>query len=608
MKFGITATIITILFVFEAGALNRSNKRSRAKAQAAKLFTQGKEHFKDSNYRQAGKSLSQLMKNYPRSHHVEEALVLLADLSVRQNQTDLAEKHISKFLLRFPGSKYTPRMVYYQGLIYLGRNQNYDAARMFMQATNNTGSRKFFNTVKQSLLKLVSQTGLKEKELQNIIEKLKFDRELISSLLLSLGNLQVKNNRHKAATITYEMWLHYFYSDRNAGSVREKLRTSKKKESSYQTIVIMIPLTGIDKDIGRSLLEGMLLVLDGLIERSQGSLQYLIVDTKGDPISALNRLRRTIQEENVLCILGPAMSDVSTAVAIELSSSNSRIPMITPTATTQGISALGAGIFQINVTTSALGKTISNYAVNCLKLQEFAILATNTEYGMDLARAFEKGVTDQGGRIIATEYYDSEAKDYAGHFKVIRRRKAQSFLENKWMILGKDPKRIPQKELKSWSADSVLFLDGLFIAAANGDEALKLLSQARYHKLKTNILGSSGWYDNAILHKGLGNLNGIFLSVGFYQDEKSSAWLTFKKDYFSRWGVNPNRVSILGYNAALFAAQGMKTGSGKDLVKALRNIRNLKTPQGTITFDPGEGFNKSADLVKIGRRKFEKVE
>jgi ABC-type branched-subunit amino acid transport system substrate-binding protein len=576
--------------------------------ELTQLYNEGVRFFKQGKLREAQQSLSSFIRNHYGAHDVEEATVLLTNIYLRQRHLDSAQTLIHQFKRHFGKSAYLPRMVYYQGLIYLGLQQHYDAARMFSEVINATGSSSLFNSAKDRLLQMVNGNFLNEDEMQNIIEKLRYDRELLSRFLIHLGDLQVKNYRYKAARISYEMWIHHFTGSSETSAVKNKLSSVRQKEVPFRTILVMIPLTGFNRDVGQSLLEGMLLVLDSLVYRSKGTLRYKILDTKGDPITAINRLRRAVQEEEVGCILGPAMSDVCIAVAAELSNGKSRIPMISPTATTRGISALGNGIFQINVTTFTLGQHISKYAMKCLNLKDFAILAPNNEYGLDLSRAFESTVEAHNGRIIAKEFYSPEAKDYAGHFQVIRRRIVQELLEDKWIRRGKDPNTIPRKTIRTWTADSVLNLDGIFIAAANGEEAFKLVSQARYHKLRSKILGSSGWYDKRLFHKGLRNTRDIAFSIGFILDEKSGKWTDFKKQYKERWNTLPNRVSILGHDAALFAEAGLVKGPQKDLISNLRRINTLEGIQGTIIFNIEEGYNNSATIVKLGKRNFEKAE
>jgi ABC-type branched-subunit amino acid transport system substrate-binding protein len=455
---------------------------------------------------------------------------------------------------------------------------------------------------------LVNHNGLRENELQTVVDKLKYDRELISKLLIQLGDLQVKNHKYKAASSTYQRWLQDFSDFKGKKDVVNKLKMAQKEKDQHKTILLMVPLTGINMDVGKSLLEGMLLVLDGVIRQRQGKIQYQVIDTEGDPLLAVKRMRKAIKSNDVIGIIGPAMSDVSLAIAIELSSKKSRIPMISPTATTHGISTLGEGIFQINVSTAVLGQVIAQYAMKCMDLKEFAILAPNTEYGVDLSRAFESNTLAHGGTIIAKEYYDPEAKDYVGHFKVIRHRKAKAYLAKKWIRRGRSPSDIPKKNLKSWAADSLLRIDALFIPAASSDEAFKLASQVRYHKLQTKILGSSGWYDKAIIPKGHRYVRGTIFSINFYLDKNSQRWKDYNKKYKARWGAEPDKISILGYDAALFLAQGLKMGNEYNLITSLKKIRVLKGMQGNIEIDPQGGFNRTTALAKIGKKEFEKLD
>ncbi|MBF0430662.1 MAG: penicillin-binding protein activator [Fibrobacteria bacterium] len=586
---------------------------SFASPESEELFSVGLSSYNNRDYHKAKDSFLQVLRKHPGEKETKDALLISIDIYLRMGEFPSAEQLIKKFQKLFPYSSQSPRIKYYTGLIHLKNHQLYDAVRMFIETVNTSTSLSIYNQAEDRIYQIVSRELLHEDELKGIIKNLKYNNRLLSGLLLGLAKKQESSHTYKAARLTYTTWLQLFPRHKAASKVKSRLRHIKNKKSVYQTILVMAPITGNFRDIGQSVTEGMLLAF-GYMQKSGKSnrhfpqLNYKILDTSGDPVLAVTRLRQCIAEENIIAIIGPVMSEVSTAVAIELSAKYPDIPMITPTATTHGISKLGNNIFQTNVTTYSLAKSISDYAIKCMNMKEFAILAPNTEYGFGLAQSFSANVLNNNGKIIATEYYNPEDKDYAGHYKVIRMRKAKSDLEKAWLEKGLDPAAIPKKELATWGNDSVLSFDGLFIAAANGQEAYKVSSQAHYHKLKFQMLGSSGWHDGDIFHKGVKSALGALISVNFLVNDTARNWKSFKSGYMTKWHTEPNNVSILSYNATALLLEVIQSSANGTLISDLKSIHTFSGVRGNIVLHPEEGFNNSATILKVGHRNFEKVD
>jgi branched-chain amino acid transport system substrate-binding protein len=315
-----------------------------------------------------------------------------------------------------------------------------------------------------------------------------------------------------------------------------------------------------------------------------------------------------MREEKIDAVVGPAMSDVSAAAAVDLSARKSKVPLITPTATTHGIAPLGDGIFQLNVTTGTLGQRVASYAVGCLKLKDFAIVAPNSEYGYQLAEAFQKAVEKKGGNILTTQFYEPDANDLGPQYQEVRKQAIKLYFEKLKMETG-----APDPDAKTYAktfSDSTLMLDGIFMPATNGEESYKVASQASFNKLRAQFLGSSGWNDKTILHRsGANALVGTIFSVDFQDNPKTEAWMVFNRTFAAKWKHPPDKVAALSYDAAKFLIQGMSTASGDDqLIPSLKSIRSFNGVLGKITFDEKYGSNTNAALYQIEKKGFKELE
>ncbi len=568
---------------------------------------EAKKWIQKKKYNRVAPLLAPLIKKKKLPPEAEEAFVLLVEAYLRRSQTLKASDALKSFYKKFPDSPYQPRMKHYQGVLYLKQGRNYKAAQSFVKVINQPTSKSLFNQSKNYLLEVVKNNGLHHSELKKIVSHLKFDEELVSHLLFVLGDLQAEDMQYREAYASYKKWRDAFSDRPEDGAVKTKLKLMKKQMSETKTILILVPITGAYAEIGKMISEGIILRLEKYFKKSHSGLKYKIVDTQGEPIATVQKVREILKEKknDVVGVLGPVMSDVTTALAIELSNSHPHIPLITPTATTHGISQLGKNIFQLNVTTQALGQLVAKHSVDCLKLKEFAILAPNTQYGLELSRSFEEEVTQRGARIIAKQFYNPEESDFSGHFKVIRMRKVKEDLLKSGGRSGRN--HLNSRTLPSYAKDSILKIDGLFIPASNGKEAHLLSNQAQYHKLKTTLLGSSGWYDKDLFSAGFRHSKGAIFSTDFL-NLTTDAKRSFDQKYKERWGASPDKIAVLGYDATSFIVEALRYQKPSKILEGLLKIKSFHGVYNKVFINQQFGYNESATLLKVGRKDFESVQ
>jgi ABC-type branched-subunit amino acid transport system substrate-binding protein len=416
----------------------------------------------------------------------------------------------------------------------------------------------------------------------------------------------MKEGRYQAATTVYSDWLDRFEGMEGVGRLKDKRKQADDAPTMGKVLLLMAPMSGEFGEIGKSLREGALLAVDEHNQKGGPRVDTRIVDDQGNLIVGIHRLRKALREEKVDALIGPAMSDVSAAAAVDLSARKSPIPMVTPTATTHGIAALGDGIFQLNVTTGTLGQKIASYAVSCLKLSTFAIVAPESEYGYQLAEAFQRTVERKGGSVISVQYFVPGSTDMNAQFQEVRKAALKLWLEKRKAEGMPDP---DSKEMQKIVSDTTIPIDGIFLPATNGEEANVLAGSFSFSRMKGQVLGSSGWNDKALLHKsGTAHL-GAYFSVDFQENPKTDAYLAFSRAFSARWKRQPDKVSALAYDAARFVLQGLTANPGEGaLLPGLRQIRGLNGVLGRITFDEKYGANANAALYQVEKRGFKETE
>jgi predicted Zn-dependent protease len=103
------------------------------KASAAAL-KKAKASYQAGQLKDAEDRLNRLVKQNGKSAAAEEALVILTDISLRNNKADQALTNIARFRRYFGASVQLPRMAYYQGQATLRLGRNAEAAKAFANA------------------------------------------------------------------------------------------------------------------------------------------------------------------------------------------------------------------------------------------------------------------------------------------------------------------------------------------------------------------------------------------------------------------------------------------------------------------------------------------
>lgn len=568
-----------------------------------------KAYYQAGQYKEAETALNRLVKANAKSAAAEEAMVMLADIGLRQGKPDQVSGLITRFRRYFGTSEHLPRMAYYQGQAALRLGRNSEAARAFATAAVTASNATLYANAGKGLWALVEGGGLTTEDMEATLEVVEKDPALKASLMERIGDQYLREGRFQAARATYQDWLDRYSRLDAASRVKDKLKQASDAPTQNRTILLMAPMSGEFSDIGKALKEGAQLAVDENNARGVGGkVETRILDDQGSLIVGIHRLRKAMREEKIDAIVGPAMSDVSAAAAVDLSARKSKVPMITPTATTHGIAALGDGVYQLNVTTGTLGQRIASYATGCLKLKDFAIVAPESEYGYQLAEAFQKTVERKGGNVVSVQYFQPESQDLAPQFEEIRKQAMKLYVEKQRME-GVPPDPDPKWYGKAL-ADSTLPLDGIFLAATNGEEAYKLASQAAFNKLRAQFLGSSGWNDKSMLHRSSTTpIQGAYFSVDFQENPKTDVYLTFQRAFAAKWKHPPDKVAALAYDAARFTLQGLSGASDDDqIIPSLKGIRNFNGVLGRIAFDEKYGANTNAALYHVEKKGFKEVE
>lgn len=342
-------------------------------------------------------------------------------------------------------------------------------------------------------------------------------------------------------------------------------------DKSAETIKIgtSFALTGDVASFGKAARNGVILAAQeyngkgGILGRQ---IELFVEDNKGDELEATNAFRKLLDKEEIIAFIGSDIS--STTEAIAKIASEEKIPMMAPTATKLGITALGENIFRACYVDPYQGKVIADFAAQDLKGKTAAIMMNNgDDYSIGIAEAFKESFQSQGGAVLNMESYTDQDKDF------------------KPLLLN----------IKAKKPDIILITDYY------GTVSL-IAQQIKEVGIDAVLIGPDGWDGVAeqIKHD-TSVLEGAFFINHYATDDPDPMVKSFVEDYRKEFEEEPNALSVLAYDGAKVLFDAMIKAGTTDYEQVIAEMQasNVKGITGTITYGPDRNPVKSVTIIQI---------
>jgi len=136
-------------------------------------------------------------------------------------------------------------------------------------------------------------------------------------------------------------------------------------------------------------------------------IRLFVRDDKASPEGAARAVRDLVTRERVAAIIGPYTSETADAAA--LAAETAGVPLVTPSATAETVTAGRPHIFRIAFTNDFEGTVLARVALQGLHAKRVAVLSDRDDLASrSLARAFIRTVTACGGQARLFAYADRE--------------------------------------------------------------------------------------------------------------------------------------------------------------------------------------------------------
>jgi branched-chain amino acid transport system substrate-binding protein len=328
-------------------------------------------------------------------------------------------------------------------------------------------------------------------------------------------------------------------------------------------------LTGRDASFGEAALRGARLAVDDL--NTAGGIfgrpvELVVEDNRSLPGESATAAKKLIARDKVVALIGECASARTLEAAPVAQAAG--IPLVTPASTNPRVTAVGDCIFRVCFADPFQGAILATYAYKNLGLRRAALLIDSTApYSVGLAEVFAKTFTALGGKIVASQKYSGDAKDFRAQLTAIRSTKADA-----------------------------IFLPGYYVAAGLAAQ------QARELGLRATLLGGDGFEAPQLLEIGGAALEGTVYSTHYSAESQAPASRRFVAAYQARHGSVPVGLAALTYDAIHLVADAARRAGTTErtaLKQALAATRDFPGITGRTSLNEHRDAIKDAAIIAV---------
>ena len=333
-------------------------------------------------------------------------------------------------------------------------------------------------------------------------------------------------------------------------------------------------MTGNEATFGMSTHNGIELAVKQVNAAGGVKGKQLVIfslDDQGKPEEAATAVTKLITQNGVNAILGEVASSRSLAMAPI--AQNYKIPMVTPSSTNPKVTEQGDYIFRVCFIDPFQGTVMAKFAHDALHAKRVAVLRdVKNDYSIGLANYFSETFKKMGGEIVVDQSYSGGDIDFKAQLTSIR---------------TKNP-------------------DAIFVPGYYTEVGL-IGRQAKELGIAAPLLGGDGWDSPKLKEIGGDAINGSYFSNHYSSENKDPQVQDFIAKFKATYGVIPDGLAAMGYDAAMVLVDAMKrapTLVSADVRTALANTKDYPGVTGKITIDQNRNAVKSAVVLKVASGEF----
>lgn len=340
-------------------------------------------------------------------------------------------------------------------------------------------------------------------------------------------------------------------------------------------IGVYLPLTGQNAFGGQLELEGVQLAHKEMPAVLGRAVELVVVDNKSDKVEAANAVKRLVERDKVVALIGTYGSSLAMAGA-EVTE-KAKIPGVGTSCTNPLVTQGKKYYFRACFIDPYQGAAAATYAFENLGLKKAAVLMDMTnDYAVGLSSFFSRSFKKLGGEVVANLKYSSGDQDFTAQLTE---------------LIAKKP--------------DIVFMPAYFA------EGAIIMKQARELGATFRLMGADAM-DNPDTVKIGGKAVEGFLHTTFPYDPKMANMSDEAKRFTAAWqkaypDKETNVNGALGYNSYMLIAKAIERAGSADpaaITKALATTKDLPTALGKLTINATHDAEMPVGIIeyKNGKR------
>ena len=342
-------------------------------------------------------------------------------------------------------------------------------------------------------------------------------------------------------------------------------------------IGVYLPLTGQNAFGGQLELEGVRLAHKEMPTVLGRPVDLVVVDNKSDKVEAANAVKRLVERDKVVALIGTYGSSLAMAGA-EVAE-KAKVPGVGTSCTNPLVTQGKKYYFRACFIDPYQGAAAATYARENLGFKKAAVLMDMTnDYAVGLSSFFTKSFKKQGGDVVATLKYSSGDQDFTAQLTE---------------LISKNP--------------DIVFMPAYFA------EGAIIMKQARELGAKFRLMGADAM-DNPDTLKLGGKAAEGFLHTTFPYDPTMPNMSEAAKRFTEAWKATypdkeTNVNGALGYNSYFLVIDAIKRANSADpqaITKALAETKDLPTALGLLSINASHDAEMPVGIIeyKDGKRAY----
>jgi ABC-type branched-subunit amino acid transport system substrate-binding protein/outer membrane protein assembly factor BamD (BamD/ComL family) len=612
-------------------------------------FLLGMRQYSQKDFRPALQSFQRSIESYPMNHRITAAMVMEAKTHYALRNYYEASTLCDSIISRFPESLYMEDVLFTRGMCYYNMT---DYLRTFdeMQRTFTVAQQRMNKEHSYRVLEHLATEFFTEQQVESAITDTTLP-ELKNLYLVIVAEKYFQNGNPDSAKSRLQR-IDHTVADQSL-QYRFNRLLSQIEKGNLVRFGVLLPLQRSslaetrEKKIASEVLEGIQFAVSAYEERmvpGQVSMELDIQDSEKDSAKIFAIISEWSKNNMVTGIIGPVFSN-ETIAAAKIAQEHS-IPIVSPTATDEGISSRGKFVFQANSTNGAKGKTMAQYAVNVLGAKNIAVLGSAVQSSSIQADSFIVEAKRLGANIVIDRRFQKGESDLRSYVRAIRIGAANlrpdyvislrgkinvgevtrklvsagvtfSYIDsvfnaggliNLTAFFGENAKKIadslklPVKRTTVY-IDSLNYpvtsLDVIYCPISSGHEIGIITSQLTFYNIKASLLGSGDWNDANELDLNKRYADGVIFGSDRWIERNDMTSRLFSK-YSQRYGKQISDNVLLGFDAMSMIIQQFNEGtlSREQLTELLGTVMEFPGIRNAITLKT-ERVNSALHILQF---------